>query len=184
MKIGARIRDLREDKHMTLAELSELSRVQIATLSRMENGKMTGTVESHIRICKALGVELVELYKGLEKEDSQVDIQQVKDQKTDVFIHSEKFSYEILTNKVLSKRMMPVLLKIEPKGQSAKEQNQIGSEKFYFVLDGNIEVHVAEQVFNLTRNNTIYFDSSEPHYMINTGTVMARILSVSTPVSL
>ncbi|MCA9409304.1 MAG: cupin domain-containing protein, partial [Candidatus Omnitrophica bacterium] len=107
-----------------------------------------------------------------------------KEPKTDIFVHSEKFSYEILTTKVLSKRMMPVLLKIEPQGQSAKEQNQIGSEKFYFILEGDVEVFIGEHSFKLTKNNTVYFDASEPHHLVNLGNEMARILCVSTPVSL
>ena len=55
MFIGQRIKQLREAQKMTLTELSEKSGVQLATLSRMENMKMTGTLESHIAIAQTLG---------------------------------------------------------------------------------------------------------------------------------
>ena len=63
MHVGEIIHKLRKSKKMTLLELSNTSGVALATLSRMENGKMTGTLESHMNICKALEVNLPDLYK-------------------------------------------------------------------------------------------------------------------------
>ena len=61
MKIGKRIRQLRKERNMTLEDLSKKCGVALATLSRMENDKMTGTLDSHNRICKALGASITEL---------------------------------------------------------------------------------------------------------------------------
>ncbi len=63
--IGNKIKTLRWSKMITLKQLAELSGVQIATLSRIEHNKMTGTVTSHARIANALGVRLVDLYSDL-----------------------------------------------------------------------------------------------------------------------
>ena len=43
--IGKIIHKLRKDRKMTLVELAQKSGVALATLSRMENGRMTGTLE-------------------------------------------------------------------------------------------------------------------------------------------
>ena len=44
MLIGKRVKELRKARNMSLSELAKLSGVQIATLSRIENLKMIGTL--------------------------------------------------------------------------------------------------------------------------------------------
>lgn len=183
MYIGQKIKELREARRMTLTELSLKSTVQLATLSRMENLKMTGTLESHINIARALEVGLAELYSNITTDDKRID-QKDPRAKTDIFLGSGKSSYEILTAKVLSKKMMPILLKIEPGGKTNLEQNPIGSEKFIFILDGKIEAHVENDTYSLSRHNTLYFDASLSHYFVNAGQSAARVICVGTPVVL
>ncbi len=183
MQIGKKVRELRKAQRMTLEDLSRLSGVQTATLSRIENLKMTGTLESHMQIARALGVSIADLYSDVEISEKRVDVKK-KSTRTDVFVHSEKSSYEILTSKVLNKKMMPILLKIEPQGRTNKEQNQIGTERFVFVLDGKAEVTIDRETFSITKGNSLYFDASLPHYFVNSGKSTVRIVSVTTPVAL
>src|SRR5882757_9175179 len=70
MFIGSKMLALRKAKRMSLTELSQTSGVQLATLSRIENMKMVGTLESHIQIAKALGVDVTELYKDITRESA------------------------------------------------------------------------------------------------------------------
>ena len=154
----------------------------MATLSRIENKKMVGTLESHIQIAKALGVDVTELYKGLGQENAIIDFGH--DKNTDIFTHSEEASFEILTKNIMNKKMMPTLVKIEDSGKTNKEQNQIGTEKFIFVLDGHVEININNQVFTLHKANTLYFDASLPHFFRNLGKSVAKVICVTTPVSL
>ncbi|MCK5178412.1 MAG: helix-turn-helix transcriptional regulator, partial [Candidatus Omnitrophica bacterium] len=62
MYIGKRLRELRMAQGMSLSGLAEKSGVQIATLSRIEHLKMTGTVESHMNIARALDIDITQLY--------------------------------------------------------------------------------------------------------------------------
>ena len=188
MLIGKKLKELRKNRKISLTELSKLSGVQIATLSRIENEKMKGTIDSHMQIAKALGVPFTDFYnepyiREESKKEAKIEVQTAKSL-TDVFVHSEKSAYEILTNNVLNKKMMPILLKIDPEGQTNLEENQAGAEKFVFVLEGKIEIHIGEQVFSLAKNNTLYFDASLLHRFVNTGKTPARVLCVVTPVQL
>ena len=92
MKIGKRIHQLRKEKDMTLEELSEKSGVALATLSRMENNKMTGTLKSHNSICKALGASIAELYKEAEDESKTVEAVP-RGKRTEHFVHAKKAKY-------------------------------------------------------------------------------------------
>jgi transcriptional regulator with XRE-family HTH domain len=183
--IGKRMQELRKAKKISLTELAEKSGVQIATLSRMENQKMTGTLESHMQIAKALEVDLTELYKdvAIQASENRIEVQK-KDTQADVFNYSDKSSYEILTSKILTKKMMPVLLKIEPGGATNKEQNNAGSEKFIFVLDGQVEIDINAKSYHLDQGNTLYFDSSLPHIFKNNGKHIVKLICVTTPVAL
>jgi transcriptional regulator with XRE-family HTH domain len=53
MNIGDNIKSQRLKRRLTLTELSLKSGVQLATLSRIENNKMSGTVKSHKSIAQA-----------------------------------------------------------------------------------------------------------------------------------
>ena len=183
MKIGNKIRTLRKAKKMTLDELSKASGVALASLSRIENNKMTGTLESHINIAKALNMNLSELLSDVGIQEKNIDILS-KENHTDVFVHSDKSSFEMLTTKVLDKKMMPTLLKIQPEGQTNPEQAQFGTEKFIFVLEGKIEVGIADKKYAVDSGGTLYFDASVSHYYKNIGTGLAKAICIITPPAL
>jgi len=182
MYIGETLHAIRKAKRISLTELSEKSGVQMATLSRIENKKMVGTLESHMQIAKALGIDVTELYKGLSHKNAIIDFGHDKD--TDIFTHSDEASFEILTKNIMNKKMMPTLVRIEEGGKTNKEQSQGGAEKFIFVLDGHVEINVNAQVFILHKYNTLYFDASLPHYFQNIGKGTVKLICVGTPVSL
>ena len=140
MFIGEKLKAIRKAKRVSLTELSEQSGVQMATLSRIENKKMVGTLECHMQIARALGIDVTELYKGLSQENAIIDIGQ--DKTMDVFTHSNEASFQILTKNIMNKKMMPTLVTIEAGGKTNKEQTSVGAEKFIFVLEGHVEINI------------------------------------------
>lgn len=183
MKIGSKISSLRKSKKMTLQQLSDASGVALATLSRMENNKMTGTLESHMSIAKSLGASLSEFYSDIGSEEKNVDLK-TKGISADVFVHSDKSSYEMLTKNVLSKKMMPILLKIEPSGKTNPEEASFETEKFIFVLEGELIVVISDKEYKIKEPESLYFKADQSHYFKNNGKVEARALCVITPPSL
>jgi transcriptional regulator with XRE-family HTH domain len=180
MKIGKKIQGLRKAKGLTLQELAKASGVALATISRIENNRMTGTLESHIAIARALGLSLPQLYSKIEPDIQKVEVQK-KDARSGIFHHTDKASYEILTTSVLSKKMMPVLLKIESNAKTALEQAKPDTEKFVFVISGKIEISIEDKKYALDANDTLYFDASLPHFFSNIGKDEARFICIITP---
>jgi len=183
MKIGKRIRDLRKQKDITLEELSKKSGVALATLSRMENNKMTGTLASHNRICKALGVSIAELYKELEDESKTVDAVP-KEARTEHFVHAHKAKYELLISKTLDKKIMPLMIRMGAGGTTQKEQNKPGVEKFIYMISGNIDAAVGDRIHHLKRGDSLYFDASLPHSFKNIGKTEAEAICIVSPPTL
>jgi transcriptional regulator with XRE-family HTH domain len=180
MNIGKTIHALRKENEMTLLELADKSGVALATLSRMENGKMTGTLESHMKICEALGVPLPEVYKNLYPVKRAVDIQKNKS-RTEVFIHDKKSSEELLASKISNKKMMPVLIKILKDGKTRTEETRPGIEKFIYVLEGKIEANIGEEKYSLMKGDTLYFEASMPHCFKNTHGHDTKLLCIISP---
>ena len=102
----------------------------------------------------------------------------------ETFSYNEKASSEILTGNISNKKMLPVVLRIDIDGKTSIEQNQPGSEKFIFVLEGVVNVHIGERTHALKANDTLYFNATQRHYIENTGTGVAKLISVITPVEL
>lgn len=183
MHVGEIIHNLRKERRMILSELSDKSGVALATLSRIENKKMTGTLKSHIKICEALEISLPELYKYITLSKKQVEFR-TKDAQSGVSVHKKNFSSEILMSKTANKKMMPLLVKISKRGTTDKDETKPGVEKFIYVLDGKIEADIGEEKYNLTKGDTLYYESSVPHRFKNTGPGESRLICVISPPNL
>ena len=185
MHLGEIIKKFRKEKDMTLLDLSQKSGVALATLSRVENGKMTGTLKSHINICEALGIALTDLYKELPSAKKTLEVR-VKGNEAGhkVSVHDKKTSSIMLASNVQDKKMLPLLTVLAKNGRTTTEETGYGVEKFIYVLDGRIEANIGEEKYRLGPEDTIYFDSSAPHYFKNTGDDEARLISVTCPPAL
>jgi len=183
MEIGERVRAIRQEKRMTLAELSFKSGVAQATLSRIENGIMTGTIKSHLKISEAFGISLADLYRLSQTALKDIHVEAEAAQK-DVFVHDEKSSSILLTSQVFSKKMMPILIRLDPDGRTPTEEVAEDTEKFLYCLSGKVKVSVAGKEYSLNSGDRLYFNASLPHFVENCGKTEARCLSVSSPPAL
>ncbi len=61
MNIGSKLKKLRKEKALTLHQISQMTGVAKATLSRIENGKVGGNFTTLKKIADALHVSLDEL---------------------------------------------------------------------------------------------------------------------------
>jgi transcriptional regulator with XRE-family HTH domain len=183
MNIGPVIRNLRKSQDLTLAQLSEVSNVALATLSRIETGKMTGTLESHIQIAKAFGLTLPQFYSEVIKLKASQN-EPKEEYHANMFVHNKDASSTILTKDIFNKKMLPVLIGLKRDGKNHKEELKLGTEKFHYVLNGKIEVTIGTTKEILEKGTTLYFDASQPHHIKNIGKADAMCLCIVTPVSL
>ncbi|MDD5504201.1 MAG: XRE family transcriptional regulator [Candidatus Omnitrophica bacterium] len=181
--MAEKIRGLRKEKGLTLKALSLSSGVALATLSRIETGKMRGTVESHKAIASALGQTLSQLYSNLENKKTPIEYQNIEN-RTDLFLHNDKASYHMLTSNILSKKMMPVMLKLSSGGRTSIERPCAAAEKFLYVLRGCVEVVIGKTRHVLKKSETLYFNAGLSHYIKNPRKDEALIICVTTPPAL
>ena len=183
MKIGKRLRELRKKSNVTLEDLSEKSGVALATLSRMENNKMPGTIKSHTAICKALNISIADLYRELEDESKTIENVQ-HDKRTEHFVHSKKSKYELLVSKTLDKKIMPLMMKIESGGETQEETNKPGVEKFIYIISGSVNAKIGSEDFTLKHGDSLYFDASLPHQFKNISKTETEAICIVSPPAL
>ena len=184
--LGGRLRAFRKAQKIRLVELAKASGVDVATISRIETGKMTGTLESHMRLARGLGIKLAQLYAELEEAQARelVSVQPAS-ARADVYVHQAgKASVTMLTPDILKKKLMPALVTIEPGGSTHKEEARVGTEKFLYVLEGELEAKIGRDLHHLKKGSTLYFDASLPHSLRNPGRKPSRCLAVTTPPAL
>lgn len=58
-----RLREILQDRNMTVQQCSELSGISQSNLSNYMNGRISPTLDTLNRISEALGIELTELFK-------------------------------------------------------------------------------------------------------------------------
>jgi len=177
--LGQRIRKLRKEKGLTLVEVSKKTGVAQATLSRIETGSMMGTVESHEKIAEVLGIGLAELYSGVDRRYEQISHQAEAERK--VAHHGKSYQIEVLTSESSKKKITPLLVTVQGASETPKERNERGVEKFFYLLEGEVKVKVDKDEYSLKPSETLYFDASLPHQVVNEKQKAATILVTVSP---
>ena len=175
--LGKRIQFLRKERKITLVGMAKKSGIDPATLSRMENERMVGTVDSHRRICDVLGIRLPELYETITQKLEEARDKEAR-QKLEKFSQSSGVVTELLTTGVSQKRMMPTLLRLKAKGYSKTETHPAATERFVYLLKGAVSIKVGNQENLLYPGDSLYFRASTPHSFHNNAKTESELLSI------
>jgi len=183
--LGHKLAALRERQGLSVRDVEGRTGVNRTVLSRLERGKMPGTVESHAKLARLYGLTLAQLYEGVEPEALGPTTIQMAATRVDYYRNPGLgFTLQPLTTGALERHMMPVYLLLAPGGQTPHEQTRPGIEKFLCVVEGSVEVTVGDQTQTLQKDDSLYFDASLPHLVKNPGTVPAKCFLVSSPPAL
>ena len=171
-RIAALIRSHRLRRNLTLAQLSKLSGISVAHLSRLENGRRTPTVRLLLQLARALGVSLGELV-GESPAESTVYLSRSGDRHT---IAAGDTSLRSLSDPAL-RWLQVVELSLRP-GRVGQPAAHAGEEWLY-VLAGAIEVDVNGSTCSLAAGDAIHFRADIPHALRNPHEQSATVLVVN-----
>jgi transcriptional regulator with XRE-family HTH domain len=178
--VGELIRQGRKNKKITLVELSKLTGVAQATLSRIETGVMQGTVESHRKIAEALGLGLAELYSGVDERLSAIAHQAQSKREPASFL-SEKVKVEVLTPSAMQKKIFPALITFSAKSETQSEKTERGIDKFVYCISGKVTVDINHHRHELQEGDSLYFDASLAHRYLNGYEKEAKLFVITSP---
>jgi putative transcriptional regulator len=181
LQIGIKLKLLRGN--MTQAELARRSGVDKAIISKIESGKMSGTIECHRRLAEVFGLKLSELYAFLEDEKPEPAEFHPGNQKSDLY---QDF-LQVLTTIPLAKKILPTFMTLKPGEEKFLQESGKNLERFMIILEGEAEVDIEGKIYklrkepNYEKGDSLYSTNSQKYRVKNTGTQTARLLIVTSP---
>ena len=103
-QIGYRIKEVREQNHLSQAQLAEITDLSVSYISHIENAKRKASLESIIRIVNALGITVDELLAGVQLHNPtayQTDLDLLMAECTE---NEKRFIYEMVRASIDSMR--------------------------------------------------------------------------------
>lgn len=181
-EFASKIKSIRERQDMTIEELSEASGVKLEVLQAMENGEVIPSLTPLTKMARALGVRL-----GTFLDDTPqigpVVTRAGKPTNSIYFSGREdvtnatNLEFHSLGAGKIDRNMDPFIIDIEYE-EGEKELSSHEGEEFIYVLEGEIEVIYGKDSFEISKGDSIFYDSVVPHHLHATGEKKSKILAV------
>ena len=178
-RVGERIREARELRELTLADLSSRTGISVETLDRVESGKATPPLGALVRIGRALEMQMGYFISGAADKPLSVVRAESRPKvarRTQKAAEQYGYVYESLAPEKANRLMEPFLVTMTPTkfGELSIHEGQ----EFIFVLEGEISVKVEGETEVLRAGDSVYYDSSRPHLVKCHGKKSAKILAM------
>ena len=181
VRVGERVKALREQKGLSLKELADLTGFSTALLSQMENHLVSPSLGTIIKLAKALGVRVGDFLGETEGEPFTI-VRKDERKKVSRFASKEGvkygYSYEALGFEKKDRHMEPFIVTLEPATVKTSKTSVHDGEEFIFVLDGEMEVILGNHTDVLYPGDSIYYDSNIPHRVQCYQEKVTKILAV------
>jgi len=162
--IGPRIKALREEKKVSLEELSEATGFDTSYLASIEEGDVQPQLGTIIKLSKALDAAFSRLISGpghkpyaVTRKNERKPISRTTTPKGQKHL----YSYLSLDAEVQGRHMEALIVQLEENPDEEVSQHQ--GEEFIFVLDGHVLVKLGEDKFDLEPGDSVYYLSTVPH---------------------
>ncbi len=179
INIGRKIKELREEKGLSLRQLSELIGVSPSHIQKIETNQITPSITVMLKIAQGFGKD-VGYFLGAGPAPRDVAFLE-PDQRQILALNEPKITIELLSEGITDQMLQPMILVIPPGEQLGPREIIHEGEEWQFCLQGTIQFTIGEESYTLREGSSIHFKSHIPHYWNNTGKSVARLLMVCSP---
>ncbi|MEI8176408.1 MAG: XRE family transcriptional regulator [Candidatus Omnitrophota bacterium] len=177
--IGVNIKRSREEKDITLREFAKRLGVSASFISQVETGKASPSLSTLKAIADALQTTVGSLIGENERHDPSPIVRE-EDRRSLKNI-SEGMRMYLLTSPDPNKQMEPILFKLEKNASSGDALYKHFGQEFVLVLKGSLEIVLNDTRYVLKQGDSMYFNSSVPHFFRNLHSAATEALWVVTP---
>ena len=189
--LGENLRSIRLQKKMTLQELSQMSKVSKSQLSQIERNVSVPTVVKLQKITEALNVKLSNVLpeNGDSENDAYLDRKKENSKRVSVVRKGERKKMVMPWGAMYEMLCPDLQHKIEfiylhyPAGTTAKDHYTHEGEECGVVLEGTFKGIFGAMEVILEPGDSIYYDSTIPHYWETVGDTDVRAIWAITPPS-
>lgn len=182
LKIGSKVRELRQKKHYTLQDVAAKTGLSKPFLSQIENDHVVPPVATLLKLARAFEVGLAYFFQD------KVGIDRIAITRRDERVRVEKrphhrkgevnYMYEALDTKKSNKHMEPFLVEFPVQETSEMIFMNHEGEEFLHVLEGTLEFRSIDRVEVLEPGDSIYFESELSHSFRCLGEKSAKAIVV------
>ncbi len=186
--IGSKIRELRLRQGITLKVLSSATNLTASLLSQVERGLANPSVSSLHKIAEALHVSIGSFFENFEVsnllEDKNPNLpntsQLVHEPSRKVLSPCDGITYYLLTKDLQGQ--IEFILAIFEVGTDTGPLTHVG-EECCLVLEGRAEIHVERESYIIEKGDSLRYNSSLPHRVMNIGDQTLKAIWAITPPS-
>jgi len=174
MEVSQRLRELREEHHLSLRELSRLSGISVNALSQMERGLTSPSVSTLFKLVEALGVPITTIFRS-EPIREEIVFRSAA-QRTQVPFPLGM--WEGLGGEVFIGHVEPLMLNLEIGADSGNQPIVHTGHEFVLCLEGNLEYRVEGKQFTLSPGDSLLFAARLRHHWRNAGESLVKAVVV------
>ena len=173
MSLGQKIGRLRQERGLTLQEVSEGSGLTPSFLSRLERDKVNISVANLRKLAQFFSVQMTHFFEG--EDNQQVGQVVTPAERTRLSLDDAPVQvYSLLPpNSDVEARL------IEARPGSGQQGFSSRGSQMVLVLDGLLRYHLGEEVYALHQGDTLFYHDDVAHNWINTGENTASVLTIS-----
>jgi transcriptional regulator with XRE-family HTH domain len=177
-EIGVRIKTIREEKGISLEELSKMTGFDVPALSDIEANRFQPQLGTLIKLSKALDSAFGRIVSGVGSKLYSVTRKNERktiSRSTSYRDQKPVYIYKSLAPEVQGRHMEALIVQLEENPDA--EMSVHDGEEFIYVLDGVASLKIGGDAFELEPGDSVYYLSTTPH-LIAAKTGKATILAV------
>lgn len=177
--VGARLREIRQARNLSLAEVAEAAGISASFLSLVENERSDITIGRLVRLIAVYGISITDLLPA----GAAAGYPEVIPLAERKYVHSPAEGIDVyLLTADTRHQMMPLQVEFEP-GAKLAEFGRHAGEEWLVVLEGELMLELeGAEPRRLGPGDSAYYPAERPHLFSNASeTKPLKLICVDTP---
>lgn len=177
--LGARIREFRLARRMSLRALALLAHTSPGFLSQLERGQANASVGTLRKLAEGLGITLPDLFT-----DDDVTRPKVLRREHRPEIHTSNLTSKYLLSQKPLRNLEVYVADFLPGGNSGDAYTHGDVQEMLVVISGSVTLELAGAEYQLNRGDSAEYRTSTLHSVRNTSTEPAEVIWIISPPTL
>ena len=179
INVGKKIRELRQQRKLSLRQLSEKVEVSPSAIQKIEQNLISPTLGTVLKIAKGLGTTLQSLLD--EHTDARDVVYLPAEKRRTITVPDLKISIQSLADGLANQAFSAVLLTIRRGAKMKEREFRHQGEELQLCVKGKVKFVIRQETYLLEPGDSLRFASHLRHYWENVGDTEAQLLMICSP---
>lgn len=181
LKLGERVRAIRQRQGLTLEEASQLTGLARSTLSKIENEQISPTFTAVNKLVHGLGIDLPQLFASPAPDVTPSGRRDITRRGEGQPHPTPTYEHELLATHLTHKKMVPFLTRVRARHfEDFPEWVRHEGEEFLYVLTGTLVFYTEfYEPVELQAGDSAYYDCAMGHMLVSVSPQDATVLWVT-----